>query len=362
MKKFIYGILLLALCGGIGYGIYVKFVRKPENTAAVAEKPQASSGRKPVMVSVATVTSEEFKEIYPATGSLEANEIVDLRSETSGKVFEIFFKEGSPVQQDQLLVKIDDRELLAQLQKAESVKALNEARERRQKILFDKDIISSDEYDNALTNLNTAIADIDLLKVEISKTEIRAPFAGTIGIRSISPGDYISPSSSIATLVSTDPIKVLFDVPEKYSSRIYMNMPILFTVEGQAGIYEGIVFAIEPRVDIDTRTIRLKASCDNENGTLVPGAFVKVQLELQSVPDAVMIPSEAIISDATGQSVYVLRDGKAFLQKIQIGTRTKDRVRVLNGLKVGEKIITSGLLQISNGSTVTVLNGNAKVE
>ncbi len=345
------GILLLL---GAAYGIYrFAYVKNPDAKQETILSGQKNASAKMVIVETETVAPREYKEILNSIGETQANEEVDLRSEISGIVREIYFQESTQVKKGTLLVKINDSELQAQLRKAESLKALSEARERRQKILLDKDIISSDDYDNALTNLQTAISDIELFKAEINKTEIKAPFDGIIGIRNISPGDYISPNTSIAYLVSNNPIKVTFDVPEKYSSRIRTKMPIYFTVEGQNRTFEGEVYAVSPRADPTSRSIQMRAMANNDDGALVPGAFVKVKLQLAAI-QTLMIPSECVIPDAVGQSVFIVKDGKAVSVKVEIGARTQDRVQIVSGLNSGDKVVTSGILQLTDGTPVSV--------
>lgn len=293
------------------------------------------------------------------TGSILANESLELKSEVSGKITRINFKEGSHVKQGDLLVQINDEEILAQLEKQRYNQKLNKDIEFRQRQLLKKEALSQEEYDNALNRLNTTISDIKLLEAQLQKTKVIAPFDGTIGLRYVSTGAYIVPTTVIATLYNSSPAKIEFAVPSRYSSQISTGKKIRFTIENDnTKEFEGEVYAIEPRIDPETRTLKLRALADNSNGILIPGQFVKVELILGTKTDAIMVPSEAIIPVQGGQVVYLARNGKASEIKVKTGIRTDRDLEVVEGLKSGDTLITTGILQLRPEIPVNIVKVN----
>ena len=293
------------------------------------------------------------------TGSIIANESLELKSEASGKITNINFKEGSKVKQGDLLLQTNDEEIRAQIEKQRYMQKLNKDNEFRQRQLFKKEAISQEEYDNALNRLNTTISDIKLLEVQLQKTRIFAPFDGVIGLRYVSKGAYISPATTIATLYNNTPAKIEFAVPSRYSSLIGAGKKIRFTIENDTSrVFVGEVYAIEPRINEETRTLKLRALADNSKGALLPGQFVKVDLILDSKPNALLIPTQAVIPAQGGQTVFVVSSGKAKEVAIQTGTRTNLKVEVLSGLQPGDTVITTGILQLRNGLPIQVVKAN----
>lgn len=295
-----------------------------------------------------------FQDRILTTGTVLANEEVELRSETSGKIVAIHFQEGSKVKKGQLLVKINDAELRAQLTKAEHQVSLAEVKEFRQRSLLQTEGISQQEYDIALNELNTRKAEVALIKAQIEKTEIRAPFDGVVGLRYVSEGSYVSTSSKIAALQNADPVKIDFSIPERYAHVIRKGDQIRFTIQGAEGVFGGEVYAIEPKIDPITRSVQLRAIAPNNNGTILPGSFSKVELVLQEVEDALMVPTESIIPHIAGQRVILYQNGTAHLRDVETGSRTEQSILVTKGLSSGDTILTTGLLQVRDGMPVRI--------
>ncbi len=288
------------------------------------------------------------------TGSVLPNESLELRSEVSGKITSISFREGKSVRRGDLLIQTNDDEIAAQLEKQKYNRKLNEDNEFRQRKLLEKDAISQEEYDNALNRLNTTEADIRLLESQLDKTRIRAPFDGVIGLRFVSEGAYISPSTTIATLYNISPAKIEFAVPGRYSTQVAPGKKIRFTIESDLKIYEGSVYAIEPRIDPDTRTLKIRAQADNKSGILLPGQFVKVELILESMSNAILVPTEAVIPEQAGKKVFILEGGKAKEVFIETGIRTASSLEVVSGLKANDTLLTTGILQLKPGMAVQI--------
>ena len=289
-----------------------------------------------------------------ATGNILAAEEVELRSEVSGKVTAIRFKEGSHVRKGELLVKINDSELRAQLQKAESKRELLMEKEDRQKKLRTINAISQEQYDEARNELTATSAEAQLINAQIEKTEIRAPFDGVVGLRFISEGSYLTPATLVARFQDISSVKVDFSIPEKYAAMVMKGSKVTFTVEGSSLLNTGTVFALEPKIDPVTRTLRIRALARNEKEVVLPGSFAKINLILSRIPDAVLIPSHALIPDLAGQKVFLARNGSAVSIPVETGLRTEGMVHIVKGLRVNDTLITTGILQLRDGSKITL--------
>lgn len=293
-----------------------------------------------------------------ATGTILANEEVELRSEVSGKITKILFKEGSFVKKGDLLVKINDADLQAQLRRAESKVKLSRDKESRQRQLREGNLISQEEYDNTVSELNVNIADYELIKAQIDKTEIHAPFSGIVGLRSVSEGSFVTTSNVIARLQNLSTLKIDFSIPERYSSVVNVGDELEFRLSGSFNIYKAKVYAIEPKIDPATRTLQIRAICNTYNRELVAGAFANVELKLKVINNAILIPTVSIVPEMKGQRVYVLKNGTVFPQPVEIGIRSETRVQVLSGLNVGDTVITSGILLLRPGLKVKISEFN----
>jgi membrane fusion protein (multidrug efflux system) len=314
------------------------------------------AGQKPqLMVEATIIKASRLDNKLIVTGSVLANESLELKSESSGKITRLLFEEGKPVAKGSLLLEINNEEIQAQIQKQRYNQKLNQDNEFRQRKLLEKDAISQEEYDNALNRLNTTVADINLLEAQLEKTRIKAPFDGVIGLRYVSQGAYISPAIVVATLYNISPAKIEFAVPARYSAQLMRGEKIFFTIENDLTVYNGNVYAIEPRIDPETRTLKIRALSENKSGRLIPGQFVKVQLVLKSVNDAVLVPTEAVIPDQGGKKVFISAAGKAKEVKIETGIRTENDLEVLSGLSAGDTLLTTGILQLRPGIDIKIV-------
>jgi len=333
----------------------------PKLTSRTGSAPAASQkggrgggGTGPVTVKAYVVSSSSLNDQISVTGTISPHEQVDLQSEVPGKLVRIYFREGEYVKKGTLLTKINDVDLRAQLERAQYAKQLAEAKEGRQRQLRDKEAVSPAEYDVAINELNTATADIALIKAQIAKTEIRAPFSGVVGLRQVSEGSYVSPTTKIATLSSIDPVKIDFSVPEKYFNSVRRGSDISFTIQGSEGRYTGRVYAVEPQIDQQTRTLLVRALCSNGNGKIFPGSFAQIDLVLNKIDGALMVPTEAVIPELQGKKVFVSKDGKVEPRIVEVGIRTSKTVQITSGLAAGDTVITTGILQVKPGSTVKI--------
>jgi len=312
------------------------------------------SGPKAITVGAIVIQSRELENKILSTGSLIANEEIELRSEVPGRIVAINFEEGSHINKGDLLLKIDDRELQAQLKKLQvEEKQAKDDLYRKEKLLELK-AVSQEEYDKSFNTLCITQSQFDLLKTQISKTEIYAPFSGQIGLRQVSPGGFVSSETLVTRLQQLDPVKVDFAIPEKYREKIRKGTLIKFRVEGIDSAFTGRVYAIDPKIDPGTRNLSLRALCSNPNGLLVPGAFAKVEIVLDDLKDAMVIPSEAIIPQLNGEKVFICKEGKAKSRIIQTGLRTEREVQVIDGLNKGDTVIITGLLQLREDMPVKI--------
>ena len=217
-----------------------------------------------------------------------------------------------------------------------------------------KEAVSQEEYDVARADLQSAKAQSQLIQAQIEKTSVRAPFSGKIGLRSISPGTYVTPTLLVAKLVNSGQLKITFSIPEKYASQVKKNATISFKVSGSDQSYSAKVYAIEPEVEIATRTLKIRALANNSDGKLFPGTFADVELPLDIIKDAVVIPTEAIIPIQNGKKVFVANKGMAKEVMVETATRTDASILVLSGLKAGDTILTSGVMSLKDESPIIV--------
>ncbi len=317
--------------------------------------PTGRSGRpSTTRVDAIIVRAQPLEETIHATGSVLANEEVELRSEISGRITGILFSEGRSVKRGELLVKLNDADLVAQLDKLEARKKVAESQESRQRQLREQDLQSQEVYDAALNELQAVKADIEQVRALLAKTEIRAPFDGQIGLRYVSVGSYISPTSRVASLQNLNALKIDFSIPEKYASRIRSGQTVRFTVPGGERPYEARIFAVEPKIDPTTRTLPIRAVTTDHDSRLFPGAFADIVLTMKQTEGAILIPTAAVVPELKGQRVWRVRGGKAESVPITIGVRTESLVQVTSGLSAGDTLVVTGILQLRPGSNLDV--------
>ncbi|MDX1637918.1 MAG: efflux RND transporter periplasmic adaptor subunit [Balneolaceae bacterium] len=348
VKKLSSAVVVLLVIGALAYP-KVKPLFSGENANS-----GPSRGSSTLKVEAFEVKPDTVDDVIYTTGTLMANEEIQLRSEVSGLITDIYFREGQPVEENDLLVKINDSELQAQLTRAQYRLELAEEREARQKKLLEKGGISQEDYDATLNEVNVLRSEVQLIKAQIDKTEIRAPFDGRIGLRYVSDGSYISPTTQIASLQNIDPIKIDFSIPERYAAKVEEGDVIHFTVQGTDEVFEGKIYAIEPKIDAETRTLQIRARSDNEQQKLLAGGFANLDLTLETITNAKMIPTIALVPELQGQKVYLYKNGQVVQQSVQTGLRTESMVQITEGVEFGDTVLTTGLLQVRPGMPVQV--------
>ena len=358
-KKIKWGIIILIGAGLLGWGIYSQLPKENEELAAADQMMQNNKGgKKTLNVNAKIISPQLLTDEIQISGSLLPDEEVDLSFETSGKIVEINFNEGSTVHKGQLLAKVNDRQLQAHLQRLVAQLKLAEDRVFRQNALLERDAVSKEAYEQVKTELATLNADIALVKANIDQTELRAPFDGIIGLRQVSVGTYASPTTIVAKLTKLSPLKVEFAVPERYANEVRTGADLNFTLEGKLNASHAKVYARESKIDPATHTLTIRALYPNAAGNVLPGRYATIRLNKEEIKDAIAVPSEAIVPEMGKDKIFLYKSGKAEPVEIITGIRTESEVQVVKGLQPGDTIITSGTLQLRTGLPVTLDNIN----
>lgn len=315
---------------------------------------QASAKMPPLRVDGYLVKPELFQDQLEVPGNIVANETTEIHPEVSGRIVSLNIVEGRQVGKGTVLAKLYDGDLRAQLNKIQVQLALAQKTEERQAQLLKIQGISQQDYDISLLQVNNLRADIGILETSISKTVVRAPFSGKIGLNKVSPGAYVSPASVLATISQTDQLKLDFSIPEKYIGQIHVGQPVSFTTEGSKKTFMAKVVATEANVMENTRSLTVRAMIAGSDPTLLAGAFAKVKLDFDADPNAILIPTQAILPQARGKKVIVYRSGKAIFADVITGVRDSARVQILDGLKAGDTIVVTGLLSVRPESMIKI--------
>lgn len=308
----------------------------------------------PYVVDVITVRPQLLEETLSATGTLVANEAIILQAERPGLVKEICFKEGQAMKAGEVLVLMDDSELQPLLERVVAQRRIAETLEKRQKELLKSRGISEFEYEQTEANVKVAVAEEALVRAQLAKTRLVAPFDGVAGLRRVSVGSYLTPGTTICTFQDIASLKLDFSLPERYLSYLRLDQQVKFRVTGSSEVHEAEIIAIEPTIDVKTRTMTVRASVPNRETSLLPGSFTEVTVTLEEIPGALMIPPIALIPGLKQQTVLVHQDGLVVERKVVAGLRKPDAVQILEGLSDGDEVITSGVLQVRAGTKVQV--------
>jgi len=342
---YLYGsIILLAIFTSCGN-------KKAENVVA---RPAGSNQPPPTQVEGYVVKIESLASNVEVPGNLIANESTELHPQISERIVQLNVNEGRIVSRGTLIAKLYDADLQATLKKLQVQLEIAKQNEERSGKLLKIQGISQQDYDASLLNINNIRADIEITQATLIKTEIRAPFTGKVGLRNISIGAFVTPTTVIASIQQTDILKLDFSVPEKYTSRVKIGQPVNFTVEGGSKKYTAKIMATESGVTQDTRSLMIRAIVQNHDASLVPGVFAKVVLDFDPDPNAIVIPTQAVIPQARGKKVIVYQAGLARFQDVTTGVRDSSSIQITSGLKAGDTIVTTGLLSVRPDSKIEV--------
>ena len=352
-KTVLFVIIALFIAGMALYPAIKRKVKKEEPAADARPAPGGNRAR-PLNINAKVIRSESLTDYIQVVGTLIPDEEVSLTFEATGKIVNIFFQEGSTVKKGELLAKVNDKPLLAELQKLKAQIPLAEDRVYRQKALLEKDAVSKETYEQVTTELEKLHADIDLVESRIAQTELRAPFDGIIGLRQVSEGAYASPTAVIASLTKIIPLKIEFSVPERYMNMIHPGIPVEFQMDKDN--YAASVYAVDSRIEKDILQLKARAVYPNTNGRIKPGRSVSVKIKSSELKDAIIVPNEAVIAEMGRDIAYIYSAGQAKEVELSKGIRTESSVQVLGGINLGDTLIVSGIMQLRDGLPVTIDN------
>ena len=353
-KKTKWGLIALVSICIVALAINAFLPHKNNELAEAPSQTPSSSKERKLNVIGEIIKESSISDGSNTTALLLPDEEVNLSFESSGKITSINFTEGTHVQKGQLLAKVNDAHLQAQLRKLEVQLKLAEDRVFRQNALLEKEAVSKEAYEQVQTDLAMLKAEIDMVKANITYTELRAPFDGIIGLRQVSEGAYVNQSTIVATLTKISPLKIEFAVAERYAGILKNGANLTFKVDGHIKPFAAKVYAMESHVDPKNHSFAIRALYPNSDGMLMPGRFASVELKTQEFNNAITIPSQAIVPEMGIDKVFLYKSGKAQPETITKGIRNDERVQVLEGLSLGDTIITSGTLQLRTGLAVTL--------
>lgn len=304
-------------------------------------------------VDVFEISKSDVSRIIEIPGTIIPSEEVQLFSEITGRIQKINFKEGQMVQKGALLIQVDTDILRAQRNQLKVQLDLAQKDESRKKSLLAAKGISTEEYERSFSGLESIQAEIGLIDVQISKGQIRAPFSGRVGLRRVSEGAYISPTTMITTLVKEDEVKIEFAISERYASLVKPGQNVSFKAARSDKSYQAAVYAFESTISTDSRMLTVRAKMKND-ADLFPGTFVSIEYNLGQEKDALMIPAGSIIPVLKGQKIMVVRNGVVVDVPVELGIRTSDKVQIMGEVNPGDQVLTSGLLAVRAGMPVTI--------
>jgi membrane fusion protein (multidrug efflux system) len=323
--------------------------------------PTAATGAPPgVVVEASRVAIMKLPQSLNAVGSLRSDETVVVRPEVAGRIANFAFREGERVAEGQVLVRLDDSVQKADLDRARANLVLSRTKHDRAIDLRNKGFVSTQALDELENSVKVAEADAELMTARVNKMTLRAPFAGTVGLRLASVGDYVKEGQDIVNLESLDPLKVDFRLPELALSQLQGGQTLQISLDALPDkTYDGKVFAINPLIDANGRAIVIRAQVPNRDGKLRPGMFARVRLFTSDIRDSVVIPEEALFPVGDDKYVYKVVEGKAQRQKVGIGQRREGRVEIVNGLARDDVVVTAGVIKLREGVAVTIANNAA---
>jgi membrane fusion protein (multidrug efflux system) len=360
MRKVLAGAVLLAALGIVGAGSYWAGTRNapaPGNGAGTGSAAAPAKAPPGIVVEAARVSVVKLPQSLTAVGSLRSDETIIVRPEIAGRVSQISFKEGEQVSKGTVLIRLDGSVQQADLERAKANLVLSKSKFDRAVELRKQGFISSQATDEAENNLRVAKADVELMQARLDKTAIIAPFAGTIGLRQVSMGDYVKEGQDMVNLESLDPLKVDFRVPEISLSQVRDGQTLQISLDALPDrVFDGRVYAINPLIDANGRAVVIRARVGNREGVLRPGMFARVRLFTSGSKDSLVIPEESLFPLGDDKYVYKVVDNKAMRQKVEIGQRREGRVEIVNGLAPEDVVVTAGVIKLREGVPVSIAN------
>jgi len=316
------------------------------------KKEQNAASQAAILVEVIVAEKTPLAKKVKSIGNLMANESAELTTQVGGTVQELNFEEGTFVKKGRLLLTVFNADLVGELKEIQARKQLSKTQLERTKKLYEAEGISQEMVDQAQANFDELSASEQKLQAEIAKTKVYAPFDGIIGLRQLSKGDYLAANTPFANLVELSPIKIEFSLSEKYADLIKQGDSIAFKSPNNSKLQKALVYAVEPQIDPESRTIIARAKFHNSNQQLLPGAFVDVYYETEDFDNSIVVPNQSIIPDMEGSKVFIVKDGKVKSTDVKTGIRNADKIQILSGINAGDTLVTTGLMQIREGIEV----------
>jgi membrane fusion protein (multidrug efflux system) len=349
----------LAVAAAAAGGYWLGAKREPATVVATVAPAAAGKGGPAagpaVTVEVDKVAFMAMPQTITTVGSLRSDESVTLRPEVAGRIAAIQFQEGQRVAKGATLVRLDPAVNQAEVQQARANLKLAQSKYDRAVDLAKSNFISGQAKDEAENNLRVAEAAVALAEAKLAKTDIKAPFSGIIGLRSVSSGDYVKEGADMVNLESIDPLKVDFRVPEVYMQQVQVGQSLTVSLDALPGRkFEGKVFAVNPLIDAAGRAVVIRAMVRNPDTSLRPGMFARVSLITRDEKNALVIPEQAIVPQGDEQYVFKVTDGRVQRVKVELGQRRDAKVEVLKGLAANDLVVTAGQLKLRDGALVTV--------
>jgi membrane fusion protein (multidrug efflux system) len=324
------------------------------NSCSQSEKGDSKNSSNILKLKGYEIKTESFSVTINSTGELLSNEIVELKTPVSGNVMEIYFEEGEYVKKGELLLEIDNRSWVAQKNGLIALLSSAESELKRKKKLLEIEAVSIEEVEQSEAQIDNLKSQIEELNIKINLSKIKAPFSGKLGVRDFSPGAYLSQGEKITDLAQTKKLKVSFSIPAKYAGLAELNQEIKIIPSSTEDTVVAKIYAIEPSINPNSRSLGIRAIIDNEDNKLFAGDFVKVIFTVKSYNDAILVPSEAVAPELNTQVVYIFKNDKAHRTEVKTGERTKNKIQILQGLSKGDTIITTGLLEVRDGMPVEI--------
>ena len=330
-------------------------------TVPAAPGPAPAAAPSGVPVEIAKAESAPLAETVRAVGTLRSDESVIVRPEIAGRIVETPFAEGQVVDKNALLFRLDDSIAKAELVEAEAAYVLSRQNNVRARELMEKGAGTARARDEAVARMEMDKARVELARARLAKTRIQATFAGIVGLRKVSVGDYVAPGQDLVNLESIDTIKLDFRIPERHLGALAVGQKVSADMDAFPGrIFEGQVFAIDPQIDASAHSIAVRATLINPDRVLRPGLFARVGLTVRERTESIAIPEQAIMPRGDKFFIYKIADGHAVLTPVEIGRRASGRVEITRGLRPGEEVVVAGQLKLQDGSPVQAVGPGPK--
>lgn len=314
---------------------------------------QAKSGAKTLTVETYKVKAQPFSNELITTANLMAEEQVNLMAPIAGQVLNIYFKEGQKITKGQTIIRLDDRSWKAELVGVNAELASSKKEYNRKKELLSIEGSSQEEVDLAFAKMQTLQSKQQQLQVNINLANVSAPFSGQLGMRNFSEGAFLKQGDLITSLTANQQLKVDFSIAQAYKKSIEINKKITVLIDNDSLIAN--IYAISPAINQETRMITARAMLElNKEHSILPGTYAEIIVPTNAINDALLVPTQAVVPSITEQTVYVYNNGKAERRVVTLGNRTADKVHVLTGIKEGDIVLTTGLLAVKDGMSISI--------